>query len=467
LFQQSRLLGFAAVILFIIVALLVTFGTGLYAIQNNSIILSLLPLSFIATYCLFKPFKSDDQVITPKNIALFIWLNKLVIIPIELMTIGNKALIFDIKNQPINIETSIVLCSFIGFVIGWLMSQLKHDIKPIKGTRINASIYLSISYVFIGTISIIAIYGSFQQYFAGAWLTYVTKEAIEKATGNSIGYLANVGQRFLPFGVILAWIWWQQRFKKSVIVNVLFLIVCFLSTLSSNRSNMIYPLLTLASVLFLDWQIRNKIWLLAGIFSLVFLTFFFGFVRVQTDINSEQVGLLFNSYTSDNDYVWYAHQIYFGSPYQITPILYSPPSNHSMLLASILDPVPVVGKYFREHSGSFIYNLTIYDSTVSQDKTIPVAGELFYEGGYLLVAVVHILIGWLYAKLDHRFKQTISQNLPIALSIFYLTLLFNATLLLSVSVLVQFLIYNAAPALCILLYERSTRLFGNNISKKY
>jgi hypothetical protein len=496
LFQQSLLLGFATAIVIGVIIALTTFPFNMVSNQNNSVILSLLPLAFIATYSLFNSFRSDRQVITPKNIMLFIWLNKLVIIPIELIIIGNKVPIFEIKSQVIVVETNIILCAFMGFVIGWSFNQVKYKVKPVKeqqnnkqknlkcksieiqtvtdykqiphrrsdllklvpnGENKSLTIYLSIFYIAIGLLSIIAIYGSFQAYFTGAWLTYITKEAIEKATGNTTGYLANVGQRFLPFGIILAWIWWTGCFNKSWIVNVFFLTICFLSTLSSNRSNMIYPILTFTSVLFINWQIKNKIWLLSGAFGLLFLSFFFGFVRVQTNINSEQVGLLFNSYTSDNDYLWYAHQVYFGSPYQITPLLHIPPTNHSMLWASILDPVPIVGRFFREQSGPFIYNLTIYDSTISQDKTIPVAGELFYEGGYLLVVITHFLIGWIYAKLDLIFKQNIAQNLPIAIGVFYLALLFNATLLLSISVLVQFLIYNAAPALFILVYERLTR----------
>ncbi len=458
MFQQPQRIGFIAAFLFLGLSTLMVFGLSNYFIQINSTILSLLPLGFVATYYFFDSIKSDKQVITPKNIMLFIWLNKLVIIPVELMTIGNKVAIFDIKNQTLSTEITITLCAFLAFVLGWSWhrptSKLEIKVSDFK----NSTIYLSIIYVLIGLVSIIAIYGSIQHYFTGAWLTYITKEVIEKATGNTVGYLANVGQRFLPFGIMLAWVWWQQRLKKWWTVNLVFVFICFLSTLSSNRSNMIYPLLAFVSVLLINWQTDNKIWLLMAIFGLLFLTFFFGFVRVQPQISSEQVGMLFDSYMSDNDYVWYAHQIYLGTPYQITPLLHTPPSNHSMLLASVLDPVPAAGKYFREHSGSFIYNLTLYESTISQDKTIPVAGELFYEGGYGLVVGVHFLIGWTYARLDWIFKQNLSRNLAVALSIFYLALLFNATLLLSVSVLVQFLIYNAAPALFILLYERTTRI---------
>jgi hypothetical protein len=79
---------------------------------------------------------------------------------------------------------------------------------------------------------------------------------------------------------------------------------------------------------------------------LVLLLLFFGYLRVQPTLDTERVGELFDAYLSDNDYIWYAHQLYFGTPYQITPLLGI--ENQSFtLLASTLDPVPILGKAFR------------------------------------------------------------------------------------------------------------------------
>jgi hypothetical protein len=55
--------------------------------------------------------------------------------------------------------------------------------------------------------------------------------------------------------------------------------------------------------------------------------------------------------------------------------------------------------------------------------------------------------GIVYRWLDTAFKNCVVTNLPLAACFFYISLLFNATLILSLSVLVQFALYNAAPAL--------------------
>ena len=185
---------------------------------------------------------------------------------------------------------------------------------------------------------------------------------------------------------------------------------------------------------------------------LLFLIFFYGSVRSQSELDTQRVNSLFETYIDDMDYIWYAHQIYFGSPYQITPLLNSDMQHHFTLLASVLDPIPILGKAFREQSGPFLYNLIIYDSPDVQDKVIPVAGELFFNGGYAFVFMAHLLIGRAYSKLDFMFKQNIAVNLPLALTVFYFTLLSNAFLMLSITVFIQFMVFNAAPILCIWLF---------------
>ena len=62
----------------------------------------------------------------------------------------------------------------------------------------------------------------------------------------------------------------------------------------------------------------------------------------------------------------------------------------------------------------------------------------------------YFFFGVVYRWLDTTFKYYVATNPPLAASFFYLALLFNATLLLSLSVLVQFAVYNAAPALLII-----------------
>lgn len=411
---------------------------------QNDLLLLLLPLAWGSITGTIPNFKSDSIVLTPKNVMLFLWLNKLVIIPLVILFVGNMIPVESYINQDISTEIIITIISFVAFVIGWGLFPQKQAIHPI--VALNSLKRWAGIYFTIALISLLLLYGSLSNYFSGAIFTYVTLEIVEQ-NGTVGGFLANLGQRFWPFGTLLAW--YDQKRKKAEIhwlKQILWLLLCSAGTLSSNRSNMVYPFLMFLSVMCVRWRTRRKFWPASIALALIILSFFFGYVRVQPSLDSEQTGILFGNYLEHDEYIPYAYQIYFGSPYQITPLLSIHPPSFT-LINSLLESIPILGKAFREQSGSYIYNLAYHNSLVSQDKVIPVAGELFYNGGYLLVAAVYMAFGIVYRWLDTAFKNCVVTNLPLAACFFYISLLFNATLILSLSVLVQFALYNAAPAL--------------------
>ncbi len=394
----------------------------------------------------FHILDSDPALITPKNIMLLIWFHKFVVIPIELLVVGNKILPSYYDNQTILTEVSIYIVSFGGFLLGWEFRNKyikTPTFHPLSSTKFLISVYLGISIT-----SLIILYGSLQKYIEGSFFSYVTQEVLEHHSGSTLGLMANLGQRFWPFGIMILWYQTTPTLhpKLSLFTFVFWLPLCMLGILSSNRSNMLYPLLAFMSILGAQWKVHYK-WkiLLVTEFGILIL-FFFGYLRVQPFLDFQSIEVLFKYYIEDTDYVWFAHQLYLGSPYQITPLLQIPSPSHT-LLASLLDPMPVIGKSFREQSGPYIYNLAFHNYTyVSQDKVIPVAGELFFNGGYILVFIGHFVFGVIYRWFDVVFKQTVHNNVVVAACFFYLMLLFSATLLLSLSVLVQFLLYNALPA---------------------
>lgn len=409
----------------------------------------LLPLTFFTVYRFYPKLGSDDQVFTPKNLMLFIWLNKMVLIPLELLIVGNKVDFFKPSSDVLDTEIYILIVAFLGFVIGWNLKVSELEEAPVLSHKAFKA--LLFSYLIVGILSIVIFYGSLNSYFAESWLTPATHKNLERLAGTAIGYLSNVGQRFLPFGIILAWIYWRKYFKTNIIINFLWLVLCFFSTLSSNRSNTLFPLLAFLSIMYSFWKPRSKLLVLLYLFCLMLFFFFYGFVRGYSEVDTQQVQHLFENYINEIDHFWFYHQIYFGTPYQISPLLEPHSIQYSTLLPSILDPIPILGKSFREHSGPYIYNSLIQTFSEVQDKVIPVAGELHYNGGILLVSGGHFVIGWAYSRLDFLFKQNVVNNSLFSLCIFYTALLFSALLSLSISVFVQFMIFNAAPVLIILL----------------
>ena len=414
---------------------------------QNELLLLLLPLAWGSVSGTIKCFRPDLTVITPKNFMLFVWFNKLVVIPLEILVVGNMIPVEYHLNQDISTEICITLVSFGAFVVGWSCFSQKQILRPVivfSFLTTWASIYF-----LVALISLSLFYGSLENYLSGAIFTYITREIVEQ-NATSMGFLANIGQRFWAFGVLLMWYKWKTKKGKVHWLRQLpWLLLCLAGTLSSNRSNILYPLLTLMSVIYAGWKTRHPFWWALLFSALLLLLLFFGYVRVQPSLDFEVLKILFDEYLNRWEYIVQAHQLYVGSPYQITPLLSIQPSSFT-LIASLLEPIPIVGKAFREQSGPYIYNLAYFQSLVSQDKVIPVVGELYYNGGYLLVGLGSAVIAVVYKWLDAAFKRNVPVNPPLAAAFFYVMLLFSATLLLSLSVLMQFLVYNAAPALLVI-----------------
>ncbi|MCU0341514.1 MAG: hypothetical protein MUE30_16675, partial [Spirosomaceae bacterium] len=404
-------------------------------VERDSLTLLLMPLLWVIAYQWIVAFRPDKEVFTPKNVLLFIWLNKLVIVPFELLIWGNQTPQLDTHHQPILREVSVILLSFGAFWAGW--RQYDRQI-PIPSNPVQRLVAWAGTYLGVGLGSLVLLYGSLSAYWNGAIFTYITRATLDSVGGTVWGLLANIGQRFWAFGVMLAWIRWHQKYPpRHWTWHVPWGLLCAVGVLSSNRANMVYPMLTFGAIVCARWQFRHKWGLAVGLVGIVLLSFFFGYLRTQPALDTQHVAALFDDYwNSPNHYILYAHQLYFGSPYQITPLLHIPLPSFT-LGASVLDPIPLIGKAFREHSGPFVYNMAIQSGYVAQDKVIPVAGELYFNGGWVLVVLGHWAFGWAYRFLDDAFKTFITTDLVLAMAFFYVALLFNATLLLSLTVLVQ------------------------------
>ncbi|WP_266363306.1 hypothetical protein [Tellurirhabdus rosea] len=414
-----------------------------------------LPLLFWTAQSWFPAFRSDPELLTPKNVMLFIFLNKLVLIPFEIIIWGNLAPKFEPLKSPMQTEVGVVGLAFFAFVMGWAYRARQKPGSPDPAQPGNGRGRLAWGYLGIGVWAVLFQYGSLTGYFSRAILKESAETFNLEAGGSLLGLLANLGARFLPFAVMLFWLNDKRDEPPSCPRNLVFTGLCLLASLHSNRANILYPVLTFAGVAFGAWRVRHKLLVLLLAVPAIVLVFFFGLVRSLREFAWSEVPGLIRLFIENISYVPMAHQVYFGTPYQITPLLrvnadfYGP-----TLLSSFLFPVPVLGKSFRDTSGVMVYNGEIYGTVIHPDQVIPVSGEFYYNGGFPAVFLSHLAIGYAYCFLDQRFKQNLGANQASAFAWFYLALLFNATIFLSLSVLVQFLIYSAAPALLLLLINR-------------
>jgi hypothetical protein len=76
------------------------------------------------------------------------------------------------------------------------------------------------------------------------------------------------------------------------------------------------------------------------------------------------------------------------------------------LVASLLYPVPVLGKPFRDDSGVSIYNRLIYGNSETIDQVMPFEAEVLINFGVIGVLVSFCLLGVLLHRLQSRFDSS-------------------------------------------------------------
>jgi hypothetical protein len=130
----------------------------------------------------------------------------------------------------------------------------------------------------------------------------------------------------------------------------------------------------------------------------------------------------------------------------------------SVTVSSLLSPVPVLGKLFRESSGTAIYNTMIYDTPEVQDQIAPFQGELFLDFNIVGVISGYCFLGWIAHRLQRAFERSRS-SLDCFIwqyaAIWMFFLIFG-----SISVVSQIYFYFGWPIYLYFLYRRLKSRFA-------
>ncbi len=429
---------------------------------HRPVLLLSLPVLFGAGRAWFAAMQPDGPLLTPKNIALFIWLNKLVIIPVMLLMTGNEVVKFERLPSPLVWETAILSVAFLAFWAGWQWTKNRNPAPQNQDEWViekTVSIWVGIVFLAVGLWAITYQFGSVADYAQRAILKISAETFNRNVAGSTLGFAATVGARFLPFGVLV--IWSAVRPKTGWHwTNGLALLACVAASLSSNRANLLYPTLALLAAIMAGQRVRYKAVFVVLAMPVLAGVFFFSLIRSQTTFSVADLPVLAGAFWRGLGSLIMVYQLYFGSLYQLTPVLQIDPAlTDNTLLSSVLYSVPGVGRAFRETSGVVAYNSAIYGSVAHPDQVIPVAGELFFNAGLVGVAVSYWLIGAGFFWLNRQFSRAVARASFVEIGCwFYLALLHNALILLSLSVFVQFLIFMAPPALVLLVLSRKRTL---------
>ena len=167
-------------------------------------------------------------------------------------------------------------------------------------------------------------------------------------------------------------------------------------------------------------------------------------------------GYLSNARLADNPHyiapengLWDTFQVYAAAPQFVASgaELSAHRANLTTLSASIVSPVPIVGKLGREASGTTVYNQELYGSGGFRDQLLFANAELYAVGGHALVIATFAAAALALRRVERAALRSTSttDTYVYALSGFCLAML-PVSSILSVS---QGLVAFAAPALVV------------------
>ena len=268
--------------------------------------------------------------------------------------------------------------------------------------------YLIVPFAVLGLLGLLLTHGG-----VAGFIDYVSSpiehrlRAEEPTTPQ--GAAGNFLKHFLGFAVVLAWSWWlgrAPRRKASIIaVTAGVVIVLLVANFNYNRGTMLGPLVGLAAAFSVHvWRIPFKGLVLAGMLALS-LAFVFGWYRAS-DLDITEVSASALADTWDPEDVVEFMQIYASAPQMSAYLIESLEGKFyygKTLLPSLVYPIPVLGKPYRDTSGTGIFNELIYGDTESVDQVIPLDGELYINFHLAGVVLGNVLLGCVLAWLQGKF----------------------------------------------------------------
>ncbi|HMI16990.1 MAG TPA: hypothetical protein VK526_11610, partial [Bradyrhizobium sp.] len=268
--------------------------------------------------------------------------------------------------------------------------------------------YVIVAFAVLGVLGFLLSHGG-----VGGFIDYVSSPVEDRLRAEAATTLrAAAGsflKHFLGFAVVLAWSWWlgrAPRRKVSIIaVTAGVVIVLLVANFNYNRGTMFGPLVGLAAAFSVHvWRIPFKGIVLAGMLALS-LAFVFGLYRsTNLDITELSASAIADAWNTEGvvDFI----QIYASAPQMSAYLIESLEGEFfygKTLLPSLVYPVPVLGKPFREISGPVIFNDLIYGDTNSLDQIIPLDGELYINFHLAGVVLGYVLLGCFLAWLQGKF----------------------------------------------------------------
>ena len=346
--------------------------------------------------------------VCPANIAQGYYWIQLVLVTVLVGYFGfsQGALPYLPSKGAINLAIVVHVVGYLSFCVAYQLRSrvtagVPHESAP--GTA-----YVIVPFAVLGLLGLLLTHGG-----VGGFMDYVSSPSEHRLRAEEATTLqaaaGNFLKHFVGFAVVLGWSWWlgkAPRRKASIIaVTAGVVIVLLVANFNYNRGTMLGPLVGLAAAFSVHvWRIPFKGLVVTGMLALS-LAFVFGWYRAS-DLDITEVSASALADTWDPEGVVEFMQIYASAPQMSAYLIESLEGKFyygKTLLPSLVYPIPVLGKPYRDMSGTGIFNELIYGDTESVDQVIPLEGELYINFHLAGVVLGKVLLGCFLAWLQGKF----------------------------------------------------------------
>jgi hypothetical protein len=398
-----------------------------------------------------------DHYLGPVNIALILFFIKLVVAPALVMLTGAESRVLSFLPSLDSMQAAVLIdvTAYVAFCLGLSCASLPEADRgglpfgilsgPGPGRELIWACTL------LGLAGFAAAFGSpgrLIEYFldSDAELTNELEGSVEALAGTFL-------RPFLAFALVA---WWARmvdsssggaRFWRVTFAGLIAAVGVTLAnmTFSFNRAAFVFPLTSLIAVYSVRVR-RIPVGLTIALVAIALpVLMAIGTMRSSRMIGGDKNAGAFASVLQDASETV---QAYSGGP-QFSALLYERTGwgdrlyGGSTLVASVLSPVPLVGKGFRESSGPALFNQTIYHVRDIEDQILPLSTELFINFHLPGVVAGFIGLGILLARAQEWIQQV--ESTFAAFSIQYVAMWGAMLAAWSASIYSQILIYFFGP----------------------
>jgi Ca2+/Na+ antiporter len=283
----------------------------------------------------------------------------------------------------------------------------------VSASSFPGTLFLTAAFLGIGLIGQCLTYRSLADFveFASSPAMQREREALPTTLAGAAGTFL---RPFLGFGLVLLWSWWLHRGDRPrrvlVIVFGTAILVAMLlvANFSYNRGSMIVPVVAVVAAFSI--HVRRVPFVVVGAAAAValFAVLAFGWYRgTDLEVNDLATSDVHESWSEDQIVEFF--EIYASGP-QMTAYLIeqrgdAPLYRGRTLVSSVMCPVPILGKSFRDDSGVSVLNALIYQDPEIADQIIAYDAELYINFHVPGVILGYALVGWLLRCFQQRFLR--------------------------------------------------------------